>query len=80
MIHGFRLLKAVFVRLDDHAMALELVGLALGTASSVLSKWAYHTCKALKSIHVSFLFALGPAFRRLSALQSVLCSDAQFRF
>ena len=36
MIHGFRLLKALFIRLNDHAMALELVGLALGIASSVL--------------------------------------------
>ena len=41
VIHGFWLLKAIFICLNHHAMALELVGLALGNASSVLSNLAY---------------------------------------
>ena len=35
VIHGFWLSKASFIRLNDHAMALELVDLALGIAGSV---------------------------------------------
>ena len=38
VIHGFWLLEAMFIHLNDHAMALELVGLALGIAGSVLRK------------------------------------------